>query len=67
MTTHKPLIRTLFAALIAATAWQISYAAQDKAATSALEASAKVELPGYEGDFDHFEVDLKGNRLFLAA
>ncbi|MEO8809927.1 MAG: WD40 repeat domain-containing protein, partial [Rhodanobacter sp.] len=23
--------------------------------------------PGYSGDFDHFGVDLKGNRLFLAA
>src|ERR1700716_4072125 len=26
-----------------------------------------VDLPGVEGDFDHFSVDLKGNRLFLAA
>jgi len=25
------------------------------------------DLPGYEGDFDHFEADVKGNRLFLAA
>jgi len=24
-------------------------------------------LPGFTGDFDHFSVDLKGNRLFLAA
>jgi DNA-binding beta-propeller fold protein YncE len=24
-------------------------------------------LPGFSGDFDHFAVDLKGNRLFLAA
>jgi DNA-binding beta-propeller fold protein YncE len=24
-------------------------------------------LPGYVGDFEHFAVDLKGNRLFLAA
>jgi len=25
-------------------------------------------MPGFEGgDFDHFEADLKGNRLFLAA
>ncbi len=23
--------------------------------------------PGYSGDFDHFGIDLKGNRLFLAA
>jgi DNA-binding beta-propeller fold protein YncE len=26
-----------------------------------------IELPGVEGRFDHFAVDLKGNRLFLAA
>ena len=25
------------------------------------------DLPGYSGDFDHFAVDLPGNRLFLAA
>src|SRR5437588_8673206 len=24
-------------------------------------------MPGYTGDFDHFAVDRKGNRLFLAA
>lgn len=24
-------------------------------------------MPGYTGDFDHFGLDLKGNRLFLAA
>jgi DNA-binding beta-propeller fold protein YncE len=24
-------------------------------------------MPGFKGDFDHFGVDLKGNRLFLAA
>ncbi len=27
----------------------------------------RTDLPGYSGDFDHFAVDLKGNRLFLAA
>jgi DNA-binding beta-propeller fold protein YncE len=26
-----------------------------------------IPLPGIEGDFDHFGVDVKGNRLFLAA
>src|SRR5258705_5821985 len=26
-----------------------------------------VDLPGIEGDFDHFTADVKGNRLFLAA
>jgi DNA-binding beta-propeller fold protein YncE len=27
----------------------------------------RTELPGYSGDFDHFGVDVSGNRLFLAA
>jgi DNA-binding beta-propeller fold protein YncE len=74
MRTRKPLIRTLFTAFAAAAAWQAPCAiAQDKSAASvaaqapALEAAGKVELPGYQGDFDHFEVDLKGGRLFLAA
>ncbi|MGH9679411.1 MAG: YncE family protein [Candidatus Acidiferrales bacterium] len=26
-----------------------------------------IPMPGFEGDFDHFGLDLKGNRLFLAA
>jgi DNA-binding beta-propeller fold protein YncE len=32
-----------------------------------LEPQGRTELPGYSGDFDHFAVDLPGNRLFLAA
>ncbi|HME40368.1 MAG TPA: hypothetical protein VKG63_15535, partial [Steroidobacteraceae bacterium] len=32
-----------------------------------LRAAGRTELPGYSGDFDHFGVDLAGNRLFLAA
>jgi DNA-binding beta-propeller fold protein YncE len=74
MSMRKPFIRTLIATLVAAAAWQTPQAAaQDKPAAAtaaqapALQAAGKVELPGYEGDFDHFEVDLKGNRLFLAA
>lgn len=72
MLTRKPLIRMLAAAFAVAAIGPISCAtAQDKSAPSAtvpvLEAAGKTELPGYEGDFDHFEVDLKGNRLFLAA
>src|SRR6266436_4844570 len=26
-----------------------------------------ISLPGVEGDFDHFAVDVKGNRLFSSA
>ncbi|MES2259510.1 MAG: hypothetical protein V4724_13355 [Pseudomonadota bacterium] len=34
---------------------------------AALQPHGRTELPGYEGDFDHFSVDVAGNRLFLAA
>src|SRR6202521_2472064 len=36
-------------------------------ADDALRLAGRTELPGYTGDFDHFEYDLKGNRLWLAA
>jgi len=36
-------------------------------AATVLRLKARTELPGYSGDFDHFGVDLAGNRLFLAA
>ena len=36
-------------------------------AAESLTLTHKTELPGYTGDFDHFEYDLKGNRLWLAA
>src|ERR1700719_879556 len=32
-----------------------------------LKLVATTPMPGYTGDFDHFGLDLKGNRLFLAA
>src|SRR5437899_3136542 len=32
-----------------------------------LRLAATTPLPGFSGDFDHFAVDLKGNRLFLTA
>ena len=37
------------------------------AADDALRLAGRTELPGYTGDFDHFEYHLKGNRLWLAA
>src|SRR5216683_4027273 len=36
-------------------------------ATQPLKLVATTPLPGFAGDFDHFAVDLKGKRLFLAA
>lgn len=38
-----------------------------EAANQVLHLAGRTELPGYTGDFDHFEYDLKGNRLWLAA
>jgi hypothetical protein len=32
-----------------------------------LKLFATTPMPGFSGDFDHFAVDLKGNRLFLTA
>src|SRR5258708_9405794 len=32
-----------------------------------LKLVATTPMPGFSGDFDHFGLDLKGNRLFLAA
>jgi len=37
------------------------------AGSESLRLTGRTELPGYTGDFDHFEYDLKGNRLWLAA
>src|SRR5438105_4163571 len=37
------------------------------AAESRLEPCGTVPLPGVEGRFDHFAVDAKGQRLFVAA
>lgn len=37
------------------------------AAEDALRLVDRHDMPGYTGDFDHFEYDLKGNRLWLAA
>src|ERR1700686_4002666 len=32
-----------------------------------LKLIATTPMPGFTGDFDHFGLDLKGNRLFLAS
>ena len=42
-------------------------AAEAAAAEAPLVFRGRTELPGYRGDFDHLAVDLRGNRLFLAA
>ncbi|SFH67936.1 hypothetical protein SAMN04515618_101705 [Collimonas sp. OK307] len=39
----------------------------NKNAPESMHLHSRTEMPGYTGDFDHFAVDVKGNRLFLAA
>jgi DNA-binding beta-propeller fold protein YncE len=51
-----------FAASIACLAASFALAAAEP-----LKPAGRTELPEYSGDFDHFAVDLKGNRLFLAG
>jgi DNA-binding beta-propeller fold protein YncE len=41
--------------------------AQDKSNPLPLQRVASIPLPGITGDFDHFAVDEKGGRLFLAG
>ena len=36
-------------------------------ASEPLRLLGRTEVPGFEGDFDHFAADVKGNRLFLAG
>ena len=36
-------------------------------AAEPLKPAGRIELPEYSGDFDHFAVDVKGQRLFLAG
>ncbi|MGF6439466.1 hypothetical protein [Paraburkholderia youngii] len=43
------------------------YADAAAAGPAPLTLAGRSQLPGYTGDFDHFAVDVKGNRLFLAG
>jgi DNA-binding beta-propeller fold protein YncE len=56
----KPTVAIFIAAFCSA-------ALPASAANEALRFAGRTDLPGYSGDFDHFEVDLAGNRLWLAA
>ncbi|WP_309603823.1 PQQ-binding-like beta-propeller repeat protein [Phenylobacterium sp.] len=46
---------------------QTAAAAPTAPAPAPLTLAGSVDLPGYKGDFDHFAVDEKDNRLFLAG
>ncbi len=58
------LFETLIALFLPVFHLSTSVNAQEKAP---LKLIATTPLPGFSGDFDHFAVDLRGNRLFLAA
>jgi len=49
--------------MVALAATACSAAAQELT----LRPDGRTELPGYTGDFDHFDYDMKSNRLWLAA
>lgn len=42
-------------------------AAATSLAAEPLKLVGRTDVPGFEGDFDHFAADVKGNRLFLAG
>ena len=58
------LVVTLPAALLLAATLCTGPAA---AADETLRLLGRTDVPGFEGDFDHFAADVKGNRLFLAG
>src|ERR1700739_2077657 len=63
-------MRSYLAALaVAGAMWLSSTPARADSVTTdpGLRLIRTIQLPGIDGDFDHFGVDLKGNRLFLAA
>jgi DNA-binding beta-propeller fold protein YncE len=63
-------MRSYLAALaVAGAMWLSSTPASADSVTTdpGLRLIRTIRLPGIDGDFDHFGVDLKGNRLFLAA
>jgi DNA-binding beta-propeller fold protein YncE len=70
----RPRIASLLsgAALALATAFAPAAQAADASPRAAdaprvLTLVSRTELPGYSGDFDHFGLDIAGDRLFLAA
>ena len=65
---RKPIIQcALLSLVLGCVAAPLMAAAAAAEPPAALQAAGRTELPGYSGDFDHFGVDLSGNRLFLAA
>ena len=67
LTACVVLSATLSSGAFAGSSTGPAQAAGAAASGTALVYRGRTELPGYSGDFDHFAVDLPGNRLFLAA
>ena len=61
----KSILASLTSSIVLAAASLAPYAAL--AAGEPLRLLGRAEVPGFEGDFDHFAADVKGNRLFLAG
>jgi YVTN family beta-propeller protein len=57
--------KSLLAALLLSSAALLPTLAA--AADAPLRLVGRTDVPGFEGDFDHFAADVKGNRLFLAG
>ena len=64
---RKPILQCALLCLVLVCVAAPPMAAAAAEPSTALQAAGRTELPGYSGDFDHFGVDLPGNRLFLAA
>ena len=59
---RRPVVALLVFTML--TLIPLPVSAQEKAPLKLVKATP---MPGFTGDFDHFGVDVKGNRLFLAA
>lgn len=67
MTHRLALLLACSALALAACGQPKPAAAPTPAADTPLKLAGSVEIPGYTGDFDHFGIDEKGDRLFLAG
>src|SRR5437868_4940248 len=67
-TVERMMTKLMTVLLISMAVWTLPAVAQkSKSATSPLRLLSSTPLPGIKGDFDHFAVDVKNDRLYLAA
>jgi DNA-binding beta-propeller fold protein YncE len=64
MKRRNELRQLLKTSMMILTVWVLTVNAQEKMPLKLIKTTS---MPGFTGDFDHFGVDLKGSRLFLAA